>query len=290
MVTEGNSTVDRATGDENQRTENIADPFRDLLSELADGPRMGLVHQLAVGYYEGWRPTRTQVANLVARETGRMTEDEYLSLLRPHPSHHQLPQLSVKGLQLVPGAGKSPSAQETPDAGRATRVGPIPSRTHAFTVVCGQVMASYEFVARGLSSGGWVHRGNAMYRLISLHYELVPTAARGVGPREPPNFTAQITCVQDIPARSESTDGQTMVHAVSLGRVFGVRGPWPVSPAVRHLRFLIYPQASVPFEPSHHPAGALWVDLRTGQAHWRHIADRHTARSGPESIQEESSR
>ena len=44
MATEGNSTVDRATGDESQRTANIADPFRDLLSELAEGQRLGLVH------------------------------------------------------------------------------------------------------------------------------------------------------------------------------------------------------------------------------------------------------
>ena len=118
-----------------------------------------------------------------------------------------------------------------------------------------------------------------MHRMVSLHYELIPLAARAAGPREPPNFTAPITCVPDIPVRSESTDGQTVVHAASLGRVFGVRGPWPVAPVARHLRFLIYPQASVPFEPSHHPAGALWVDLRTGQAHWRQIADRRAATS-----------
>ncbi len=282
--------MDRATGEEKQRTENIADPFRDLLSELADGPRMGLVHQLAVGYYEGWRPTRAQVANLVAREKGRMTEDEYLSLLRQQSAHNRLPQPYVTGLQLVPGAGKSRPAQEPADGGRVTRVGPIPSRTHAFTVVCGQVMTSIEFIARGLSSGGWVHRGNAMYRMVSLHYELVPAAATGKGRREPTHFAAPITCVPDIPARSKSTDGQTVVHAISLGRVFGVRGPWPVSPVVRHLRFLIYPQASAPFEPSHHPAGALWVDLTTGQAHWRQATDRAAARSVPQPIQEESSR
>ena len=282
--------MDRATGDKDQRKGNIADPFRDLLSELAEGPRMGLVHLLAVGYYEGWRPTRAQVANLVARETGRMTEDEYLSVLRPDPARDRPPQQSAKGLQLVPGGGKSARTGGTDPVRRVARIGPIPVRTHAFTVVCGPVLASFEFIARGLSSGGWVHRGNAMYQLISLHYELIPDTARGAGPRESPVFTAPITCVPDILAASEPSDGQTVVHAASLGRVFGVRGPWPVSPAVRHLRFLIYPQASVPFEPSHFPAGALWVDLTTGQAHWRHIADRAAAKPRPEYIQEELSR
>jgi hypothetical protein len=60
------------------RTRNIADPFQDLLSELDDGPRSGTTQRLATGYYEGWRPTRTQLANLIAREAGRMTEAEYL--------------------------------------------------------------------------------------------------------------------------------------------------------------------------------------------------------------------
>ena len=107
-------------------------------------------------------------------------------------------------------------------------------------------MASVEFIARGLSSGGWVHRGNAMYRLVSLHYELIPAAASGAGPRESVALHGRDHLRAGHPCTLPATDGQSVSHATGLGRVFGVRGPWPVSPVVRHLRFLIYQQASVP--------------------------------------------
>jgi hypothetical protein len=285
------STVDWRKGLEDQQTENIADPFRDLLSELDHARRMGLVHLLAVGFYEGWRPTRAQVANLVAREAGRLTEEEYLSLLRARPARDERPRLSIEGLQLVQEVGKTRPI-ETPrsaDASLANQAGPIPLRMLPFTVACGQVMASVEFVARGLSSGEWVRRGNGRYRLVSLHYQLIPAAPQSDGPNEPTIYTASITCLQDITAPSESTDGQTVEHTVGQGRVVGLRGPWPVSPAMRHLRFLIYPQSKL-VEPSHHPAGALWVDLRKGQARWLQTVGRRLARTGPESIQEGSSR
>ena len=66
------------------RTSSIADRYEDLLATLDDGPRRGLVHRLSVGYYEGWRPSREEVANLIARETGRITEGEYLQRRRNH--------------------------------------------------------------------------------------------------------------------------------------------------------------------------------------------------------------
>lgn len=64
---------------------NVADPYRDLLSRLDERRRRGLVHRLAVGYYEGWRPTRDEIADLVALETGQIGEAEYLARRRSHP-------------------------------------------------------------------------------------------------------------------------------------------------------------------------------------------------------------
>ena len=66
------------------RPGSIADRYEDLLATLDDGPRRGLIHRLSVGYYEGWRPSREEVANLIARETGRITESEYLEGRRNH--------------------------------------------------------------------------------------------------------------------------------------------------------------------------------------------------------------
>lgn len=71
-------------GADRARPSSIADRYDDLLATLDDGPRWGLVHRLSVGYYEGWRPSREEVANLIARETGRITESEYLAGRRSH--------------------------------------------------------------------------------------------------------------------------------------------------------------------------------------------------------------
>jgi hypothetical protein len=52
-------------------TPNIADRFADLLAPLSGRRRRGLIARLSVGYYEGWRPTRAEVAELVAQELRR---------------------------------------------------------------------------------------------------------------------------------------------------------------------------------------------------------------------------
>lgn len=67
------------TGSDRPSAPSIADPYRDLLMNLDDGRRRGLVLRLAVGYYEGWRPTHTEMANLIAVETGLMTEEQYFA-------------------------------------------------------------------------------------------------------------------------------------------------------------------------------------------------------------------
>ena len=52
-------------------TPNIADRFADLLAPLSSRRRRGLIARLSVGYYEGWRPNRAEVAELVAQEMRR---------------------------------------------------------------------------------------------------------------------------------------------------------------------------------------------------------------------------
>ena len=57
---------------------SIADPYWDLLARLDEGRRLGMVRRLAVGFYEGWLPSRDEVALLVDAELGRITQDEFL--------------------------------------------------------------------------------------------------------------------------------------------------------------------------------------------------------------------
>lgn len=61
----------RATGAPTGATPNIADRFADLLAPLSSRRRRGLIARLSVGYYEGWRPSRAEVAELVAQELRR---------------------------------------------------------------------------------------------------------------------------------------------------------------------------------------------------------------------------
>ena len=54
-----------------QPVPNIADCFADLLAPLSIRRRSGLIARLSQGYYEGWRPSRGEVAALVALELRR---------------------------------------------------------------------------------------------------------------------------------------------------------------------------------------------------------------------------
>jgi hypothetical protein len=57
--------------DAHSSTPNIADRFADLLAPLSPRRRRGLIARLSQGYYEGWRPSRAEVAALVAQELRR---------------------------------------------------------------------------------------------------------------------------------------------------------------------------------------------------------------------------
>lgn len=81
-------------GDPERRTAppgNIADPHADLLSFLDEPQRKGMIALLAVGYYDGWRPSREEVADLVSsRTTDQARQPEFWGTRRlgaPTMSH-----------------------------------------------------------------------------------------------------------------------------------------------------------------------------------------------------------
>jgi len=52
-------------------TPSIADFYADLLQPLNERQRKGLIARLSVGYFEGWHPSRQEMAQLVAQELRR---------------------------------------------------------------------------------------------------------------------------------------------------------------------------------------------------------------------------
>src|SRR6478672_5767307 len=57
---------------------NIADQYSDLLQALPPSRRAGLIIELAVGYYENWRPTRMEVADMIAVELGELALHRFI--------------------------------------------------------------------------------------------------------------------------------------------------------------------------------------------------------------------
>jgi hypothetical protein len=54
-------------------TPNIADRFADLLEPLDDRKRRGMISWIAIRFYDGWRPSRDEIADLVAVELGTLS-------------------------------------------------------------------------------------------------------------------------------------------------------------------------------------------------------------------------
>ena len=52
------------------RSPNIADRYAVVLQPLSPRQRLGVIAALSVGFYEGWRPTREELAAYVAAEFG----------------------------------------------------------------------------------------------------------------------------------------------------------------------------------------------------------------------------
>ena len=52
------------------RSPNIADRYEVVLRTLSSRQRQGVIAALSVGFYDGWRPTREELAAYVAAEFG----------------------------------------------------------------------------------------------------------------------------------------------------------------------------------------------------------------------------
>jgi len=55
---------------------SIVDDVRDLLEPLPLTRRWGLIAYLSVRYYDGWRPDRDEIADIVAIELGRVNLED----------------------------------------------------------------------------------------------------------------------------------------------------------------------------------------------------------------------
>lgn len=65
------------------RTPTIADKYADLLRPLNPQQRRAMILRLTHGYYEGFQPSRTEMADLVAVELGTLSAEEAIR------RHHQ---------------------------------------------------------------------------------------------------------------------------------------------------------------------------------------------------------
>ena len=248
------------------------------------------MRRLAVGYYENWRPSRAEVALLVDFEMGRITEAEYLAAApRPAAVEPATDALWVPD----PQPGPEPRCGTVDDAraghtresstGRSGtgRAPGKPTRIAAFTTDCGDVAPPFRLVVRGLTTNGWTVRGGRRYRLMTLHYVLLPptgSAARNGGSKVTPVlYTAAITCVADVVVPLADSDGRHRQHSVGSGHIVGSRGPWPVADNARAVEFLFSRQHPVGTAPATHPAGILRVDLRQSSATWRPVAGQPAA-------------
>ena len=72
-----------------RRTPTIADQYADLLGVLSERQRRAITLRLTTGYYEGWHPSRSEIADLVAIELGLLTVersmDRHRQRTRGHP-------------------------------------------------------------------------------------------------------------------------------------------------------------------------------------------------------------
>ena len=59
-----------AVGHEVSRSPNIADRYAVVLQALSSRQRLGVIAALSVGFYDGWQPTREELATYVAAEFG----------------------------------------------------------------------------------------------------------------------------------------------------------------------------------------------------------------------------
>jgi hypothetical protein len=81
-VKQQNEQIERGASNQPVPQPSIADRYSDLLELLDRHQRQGLIVRLTVGYYDGWRPSRSEVADLVAVTLKIMTIEESLQRQR----------------------------------------------------------------------------------------------------------------------------------------------------------------------------------------------------------------
>jgi len=232
---------------------SIADPYDDLLAQLDEGRRLGMIRRLSVGYYEGWAPSRAELSTLVDFELGRISETEFFAT-RPT----NLP-------------ARAASAEPVP-----THTG-IPPRPPIFNVDCGELAGRLHFIATRLRGAGWTVREDVNYRLVFLDYELLPIGsanADALGGARPVPFDGAIRCVPDVPAPWSISDGRSVRHFARPQGISGSRGPWPVADGVRLIKFVISRQPAAGSRSAGGPAGVLMIDMAHGRAAWKPVAMR----------------
>lgn len=85
----------RRTSDEQPVPQpTIADKHSDLLQLLDHHHRQAIVVRLTVGYYDGWRPTRSEVADMVAVALQVMSIEESMQRQRVRTAGGHLPNIA----------------------------------------------------------------------------------------------------------------------------------------------------------------------------------------------------
>ena len=247
------------------RQPTIADGYRDLLLGLDEEYRRSLIHRLTQGFYEGWRPTRRELAALIAQEAGQTATPTH-----PKTAPSRAPATASftppKPTSTATGPGVRPTRR------RRARASTDPQLIAAFQVDCGQLAPRYRFIARSLNSAGTAHRGTELCRLVYLTYELHPLTGPGdQRPTSPVLFTAPIVCFPDHPVPWADSDGRERHHTVTGSRVIGRRGTWPLARNVRRVRFMINQQTPPGIPSLPNPAGTLIIDVGSGRAAWRPV-------------------
>ena len=74
---------------------SIIDDYADVLLALTPKRRLGLIAQLAVGFYEGWRPGRAEVIDLVAVELRMLSVDECERRRQYRNDGYLIPEINV---------------------------------------------------------------------------------------------------------------------------------------------------------------------------------------------------
>jgi hypothetical protein len=86
---------------------SIADGYRDLLLPLNEDCRHSLIHRLTQRFYEGWRPTRHDLATLIAQKTSHPVDSQ-------HAGTAASPTTNAAGTQPEPAATPTGNGTATP--------------------------------------------------------------------------------------------------------------------------------------------------------------------------------